>query len=270
MADYVIGDIQGCYDALQRLLDSLCFNERVDRLWSVGDLVNRGTHSLAVLRFFSQLPIQPIITLGNHDLHLLGRLFTDQARKNQDDTLDDIMRAADRDELGHWLRQQAILYHDEQLDVVVCHAGIAPMWDLTTAKRCARELEQVLSGDEFHGFLQHMYGNEPNHWSETLTGYERLRVICNYFTRMRFCYSSGALELSYKGILAQAPAHLYPWYAVPSRCAIQPQIIFGHWAALQGACPLPRVYALDTGCLWGGQLTALRLQDMQRFSVPCL
>lgn len=268
MSDYAIGDVQGCYGPLQQLLELIQFNERQDRLWFVGDLVNRGQESLSVLRFVKNLCITPRITLGNHDLHLLCKLFTKTARYNADDTLHAILMAPDRDELGHWLRQQSLLYHDPHLNVVMCHAGIAPMWNLAKAKTLAHEFEHALAGPNYQWLLSHLYGNEPELWNENLTGIERLRVICNYFTRMRFCEANGALMLDYKGTLAAAPSHLHPWYAVPHRQAIKPDIIFGHWAALEGQCPLPHIHAIDTGCLWGGKLTALRLQDKQRFTVP--
>lgn len=270
MSDYALGDIQGCYDALQRLLCRVDFNEHNDRLWFTGDLVNRGPESLAVLRFIKYLPLTPRITLGNHDLHLLGRLFSDNPWENQDDTLDDILNAPDAEELGHWLRNQSMIYHDPALNVVMCHAGIAPTWDLGQALACGRELERALAGDHYRDFLNHMYGNEPNHWTPELTGIARLRVICNYLTRMRFCNANGDLILTYKGGIQHAPTGLYPWYAVPSRHEIKTDIVFGHWAALNGQCPHPRIHALDTGAVWRGQLTALRLQDKQRFSVQGL
>lgn len=270
MSDYAIGDIQGCYDPLMRLLDHIQFNEHSDRLWFVGDLVNRGPQSLAVLRFVKNLPLTPYVTLGNHDLHLLGKLFTKSPRQNHDDTLHAILTAADREELGHWLRCQGILYHDEALNIVMCHAGIAPVWNLAQAKNYAAELEQVLSGSDYCAFLTHMYGNSPQHWSEALTGMDRLRLITNYFTRMRFCDLNGDLLLHYKGTVAAAPSELVPWFAVPNRCPIDVDIVFGHWAALQGDSSNPRIHAIDTGCLWGGSLTALRLQDRQRFMVPGL
>jgi bis(5'-nucleosyl)-tetraphosphatase (symmetrical) len=268
--DYAIGDVQGCYEPLQRLLDKIHFNERADRLWFVGDLVNRGPQSLKVLRFVKELALPPRVTLGNHDLHLLSRLFTENNLKNHDDTLHEILAAEDREELGHWLRQQSILFYDDYLNVVLCHAGIAPMWDLAQAMSLAQELEQVLRGKEYQHFLQHMYGNEPNHWDPSLNGIDRLRVICNYYTRMRFCTRDGNLFHGYKGTIKDAPPYLYPWFEVPNRLAIPADIVFGHWAALEGKCPHPHLHAIDTGCLWGGTLTALRLQDKQRFSVPGL
>lgn len=268
MSDYAIGDVQGCYEPLQRLLQLIDFNDQVDRLWFVGDLVNRGPESLAVLRFISTLPVTPKITLGNHDLHLLGSLFGGRPWKGHDDTIQEVMQAPDGEELGHWLRKQSLLCYSPELNVVMCHAGISPLWDLPQAIALAHELEDALSGEHYIEFLTHMYGNNPDIWSDDLTGLDRLRVITNYFTRMRFCDDYGRLELSYKGTIAKAPAHVHPWYDVPHRKEISADIVFGHWAALKGQCPNPGIHAIDTGCLWGGELTALRLQDKKRFSVP--
>ncbi len=266
MADYAIGDVQGCFDALLRLLNVIQFNEHEDRLWFVGDLINRGPQSLEVLRFIKSLPIKPKITLGNHDLYGLWRLFLHKPPK-ADDTLDAWLKAPDADSLGHWLRQQSIMIHDEALNMVMCHAGIAPIWSLHEAKAYALELEDALSGDDYLNFFAHMMGNNPHEWTKTMNQMERLRLICNYFTRMRFCDRQGHLELKHKGSVGSTPKHYYPWYAVPHRIIIPSDIVFGHWAALQGRCPIPNIHAIDTGCLWGGQLTALRLQDKQRFSV---
>jgi bis(5'-nucleosyl)-tetraphosphatase (symmetrical) len=268
--DYAIGDVQGCYEPLLRLLDHIQFNERADRLWFVGDLVNRGPQSLEVLRFIKNLPMKPRITLGNHDLHLLAKLFGGHTWENHDDTLQPILTASDGEELGHWLRKQPILYHEPELNIVMCHAGIAPVWDLPLAKASASELENVLASDNYREFLTEVYGNEPNYWSPALRGIDRLRSITNYFTRMRFCDHKGHLLLNFKGTLEKAPAEFIPWYAVPNRPVIESDIVFGHWAALQGACPVATIHAIDTGCLWGGKLTALRLQDRQRFCVAGL
>ena len=253
-----------------RLLAHIQFNERVDRLWFVGDLVNRGPESLAVLRFIKNLPVKPPITLGNHDLYLLNKLFLrgiGRFPEAQEDTLDAVLKADDAEELGHWLREQTILYHDPALNIVMCHAGIAPAWDLLKAKQCAKELEETLRSPDFVYFLAGMYGNQPDNWTDTLTGVERLRVITNYFTRMRFCDQQGRLFLDYKGGIKKAPPHLVPWFLVENRQLIATDIVFGHWAALQGKCNVSGIYAVDTGCVWGGQLTALRLQDRQCFSV---
>lgn len=267
-ADYAIGDIQGCYEPLMRLLDAIGFDEKIDRLWFVGDLVNRGPESLRVLRFIKNLPLKPRITLGNHDLHLLVKLFTNNPRSSPDDTLKPILRADDGEDLGHWLRKQSILFHDESLQILMCHAGIAPVWNLELAKALACELEKVLSSDtDYRAFLGEIYGNEPNCWSPELKGIERLRIITNYFTRMRLCDAEGCLYFGTKTEDNNTSKTLYPWFAVPGRLQIPIDVVFGHWAALQGNCPVPNLYALDTGCFWGGELTALRLQDRCRFSV---
>ncbi len=270
MTEYAIGDIQGCYEPLMRLLQHIQFNPQTDRLWFVGDLVNRGPDSLKVLRFIKALAIPPIITLGNHDLHLLCQLFLPKQAKSPDDTLDDILSARDKTALGHWLRKQPLLYHDTSLNIVMTHAGIAPTWTLSVAKEHAKTLETMLKGPEYCNFLTHMYGNTPNHLSCAKTPIEHLRAICNAFTRMRFCNERGHLELNIKTTPNQAPSTITPWYALPIRKPIDADLVFGHWAALKGQCPIPHIHAIDTGCVWGGPLTALRLHDKKRFSVPGL
>lgn len=269
MPDYAIGDVQGCYDSLQGLLEVIDFDDSSDQLWFVGDLVNRGPQSLAVLRFIHALPIPANITLGNHDLHLLARLFGQHSPKKQDDTLSEIMLADDGEELGHWLRKQSILCYSSKLRVVMCHAGISPLWDLPLACRLAKELEAILSGEDYRIFLNQMYGNKPDKWSDEFKGMDRLRLITNCFTRMRFCYADGRLNLDFKGPVAEAPTSLYPWYEVPGRLRIDADIVFGHWASLMGVCSNPNIHPIDQGCLWGGHLAALRLQDKQLFSVSC-
>src|SRR3989338_635345 len=208
VVDYAIGDIQGCYDPLMRLLEAIDFDDKHDRLWCVGDLVNRGPQSLDVLRFIKGLPIEPVIPLGNHDLHLLASLFTEKPWQGHDDTLHQVLQAEDGLELGHWLRTQKLLYHDEALNVVMIHAGLAPVWDLDKAKQLAAELEEVLSGDDYSYFLSQMYGNYPDCWHDNLQGIERWRAITNFMTRMRFCTVEGCLNLSYKGTLEDAPRDL--------------------------------------------------------------
>ena len=270
VADYAIGDIQGCYQQLLQLLDKINFDTHNDRLWLVGDLVNRGPQSLDVLRFVQLLAITPVITLGNHDLHLLARAFGRIKVKQHDDSLDDILSAPDGLTLCHFLRKQKVLHHDKELNVVMTHAGIAPCWDLDKAKLLARELEKLLQGDDYLSFFDSMYGNLPDIWSDDLTGCDRLRLITNYFTRMRFCYPDGRLNLSYKGTIANAPKPLIPWFKVPNRKRLTQDVVFGHWAALQGQVDVSHLHAIDTGCLWGGDLTALRLQDKKRFTVAGL
>lgn len=267
-ADYAIGDIQGCFKPLMQLLDKIAFNDREDRLWFTGDLVNRGPQSLEVLRFIKSLSIKPRISLGNHDLHLLATLYREQSPSNPDDTLHAILTASDRDALGEWLRQQPLLYHDEPLNAVLCHAGICPLWTLEEAKNHAGEVESVLRGEHFRDYLNALYGNEPDLWSDDLSGMERLRLITNYFTRMRYCSSEGRLMLQCKDLANPAlEEQVFPWFLVPARRVIREDILFGHWAALRGFSPVKNIHALDTGCFWGGELTALRLQDKKRFSV---
>ena len=270
MTDYAIGDIQGCYEPLMRLLRKIQFDVHLDRLWFVGDLVNRGPDSLKVLRFIQALPVKPCITLGNHDLHLLAQIFLPNQTPKPDDTLGAILDAPDKEAIGHWLRKQAILHHDEALNCVMTHAGIAPTWTLATAKKHAAQLEAALTGDAYLDFLSNMYGNTPTYYSKNFTEIEQLRVICNAFTRMRFCNQAGELELSIKSKPEKTPMGFYPWYALPTRKAIQEDLIFGHWAALEGICSAPHTHAIDTGYVWGGRLTALRLHDKKRFCVPAL
>jgi len=269
VADYAIGDVQGCFASLQYLLEKLRFDEQRDRLWFVGDLVNRGPDSLAVLRFVKSLPAHTQICLGNHDLHLLSLLYTPERRlQPYDPSLEALLEAEDCEELGAWLCQQPLLCFDAALNVVMVHAGIAPQWTLPQAQTYAHELEIALRGPDRTLFLQSMYANEPKQWFNDLSGMPRLRLICNYLTRMRFCLADGSLDFTHDGPIHNAPPECYPWYDTPDRELIAPDIIFGHWSALEGKCPLPNLHALDTGCVWGGTLTALRLQDKQRISVP--
>ncbi|MDF1756746.1 MAG: symmetrical bis(5'-nucleosyl)-tetraphosphatase [Legionellaceae bacterium] len=266
--DYAIGDVQGCYAGLQSLLEKIDFNEHDDRLWFVGDLVNRGPESLDVLRFIKNLPVKPVITLGNHDLYLISLIFAPEKAPSKKDTLGKILKADDCEELGDWLRKQKIIHFDERLNVVMSHAGIPPIWSLDKALNLGSELEQALSGIDFRSFLDEMMGDSPDVWSDNLVGNSRLRLICNYFTRMRFCRTiDGGLVLKQKGGVDKIPPNLSPWYALPNRIEIQPDIVFGHWAALNGISPNPNIHAIDTGFIWGGSMTALRLQDKQRISV---
>lgn len=267
MADYAIGDVQGCYDPLMRLLEQIKFDPSQDTLWFVGDLVNRGAQSLAVLRFIYHLESPPYIALGNHDLHFLARLFAPESYAFKDDTLDEILAAPDREILGHWLRQQPLIVYSESFSLVMCHAGIAPFWTLDEALTHAQEFERALSGNAFQEVLSHLYGNLPDKWSTSLTGFDRLRTICNYFTRMRCCDAEGRMDLTFKETKNNIPAGLYPWFAVPHRRNISQHIVFGHWAALEGVAHSPKIHPIDTGCVWGGALTALRLQDFCRFGV---
>lgn len=271
MSTYAIGDIQGSYQPLLRLLERIQFDPAADRLWLAGDLVNRGPDSLAVLRFLYQIRHAVTLVLGNHDLHLLA-VARGQRPGSARDTLDELLQADDCAVLLGWLRHGKLLHHDPELQFAMVHAGIPPQWNLTEACAHARELESVLQdADEnlYDQFLAHMYGNQPSTWQPPLTGYDRLRLITNYFTRMRFCTADGTLELETKTGATGAPPGFLPWFAHPHRKTRDDKIIFGHWAALQGRANTPNIYALDTGCAWGGSLTALRLEDEQLFSCDC-
>ena len=267
VADYAIGDIQGCFASLQCLLEKLRFDETQDCLWLVGDLVNRGPQSLEVLRFIKNLPIRPKISLGNHDLHLLSLIYSDHHMATYHPSLQPVLAAEDCLEIGEWLSQQPLLCYEPALNTVMVHAGIAPQWTLSQAQSYAHELEIALKSAEKALFLKSMYSNEPNQWFSELSGMPRMRLICNYFTRMRFCYADGSLDFEHDGPVLTAAPELYPWYEVPDREPITPNLVFGHWSALDGHCPHPTIHALDTGCVWGGKLTALCLQDWQRTSV---
>lgn len=264
MSTYAIGDVQGCYEPLLKLLDKINYSDN-DTLWFTGDLVNRGPDSLQVLRFIKNLPAKQVV-LGNHDLHLLA-LAHSKHPGWKEDTLHSILQAEDRDELIHWLLHLPLLHYDETLGFIMVHAGLSPNWDLATAKRLAREVETVLQSPKAPEFFNAMYGDQPDQWSETLKGYDRLRCITNYLTRARLCHADGRLELKSKGKIDANVQHLIPWFKLPRQ--INAKIIFGHWAALGGETYTPNVYALDTGCVWGFCLTAMRLEDGKKFSTNC-
>jgi bis(5'-nucleosyl)-tetraphosphatase (symmetrical) len=221
------------------------------------------------LRFIKSLGDKHIVVLGNHDLHLLAVAYGVRELSLKD-TLDDILSAPDRDDLVDWLRHRPLVHHDASLGFVMAHAGIAPAWDVAFAKQLGREVEMALQGDAPGAFLQHMFGDQPSGWDNQLTGADRLRCIVNYLTRMRYCYADGRLELSYKGMISDKPQTLIPWFDVPTRVNKEDKIVFGHWAALGGKADVPNVYPIDTGCAWGRQLTALRLEDEQLFSVQAM
>ena len=266
MSTFAIGDIQGCYTQFQALLKKINFNQQKDQLWFTGDLVNRGPNSLKTLRFVKSLQENAITVLGNHDLHLIAVAHGTQAIKPTD-TFQDILQANDRTELIEWLCQQRLLHHNQKLGFTMTHAGIAPQWDLEQAQKLALEVETTLQGQSRLTLLENMYGNKPKCWNDELTGIERLRCIINYFTRMRFCDSKGCLNLNYKGEIENAPAGLIPWFAIKKRKMQMENIVFGHWAALRGITNTNQVFAIDTGCAWGKQLTAMYLETGERVSV---
>ncbi len=265
---FAVGDIQGCYDSLRCLLDSVAFEPKQDRLWVVGDLVNRGPQSLATLRYLKDLGKHGRFVLGNHDLHLLAIASgTQKLRKN--DTFADVLEAPDSPELLAWLRCQPLLYHDAKLGFTMVHAGIPPCWTLEQAQRLAAEVEQRLQGKKADNFFAHMYADGPTCWDEKLTGTKRLRCIVNYLTRMRFCTAEGKLDLKDKASIESSRPGYLPWFQHCERRMQQEKIVFGHWAALQGKARPKNVYALDTGCVWGGKLTLLQLENEKLFSCDC-
>ncbi len=269
MSTYAIGDIQGCLEPLQCLLKKIAFDPAKDTLWLAGDLINRGPDTLATLRFLYRMRDSLRIVLGNHDLHFLAVAYG-LRKKGKQDTLDELLQAPDCAELIAWLRRQKLLHHDPALGFTMVHAGIPPQWDLTQAQTYAREVEAALQGDTIVQYLGAMYGNQPNHWKNSLKGQERLRLITNYFTRMRFCNAKGDLELETKESASAAPVGYAPWFSFAERKTKHEKILFGHWAALEGQTNTPNVYALDTGCVWGGALTAMRLDDLRIFSCDCI
>jgi len=268
MATYVIGDLQGCLPQLIQLLEQINYHPEQDNLWFAGDLINRGPASLETLRFIKSLGNNATVVLGNHDLHLLAVAHGHGELKRKD-TLAEILTASDRDDLMHWLRQQPLCHYDSQLNAVMTHAGVPPCWDLDKTLALAKEVEDTLKSDSANVFFAAMYGNTPDTWQDNLTGTDRLRTITNYLTRMRFCDSASKLDLKSKEGVSTASEGYDPWFNYPTQVPEHCHIVFGHWAAIEGITQQTRIHALDTGCVWGGSLTALRLEDMQRFSTPC-
>lgn len=259
MAVFAVGDIQGCCDEFELLLQTLQFDPARDQLWLTGDLVNRGPRSLDTLRLVKSLGDAAITVLGNHDLHLLATAFNPQAKRKSKDTIDQVLNAPDRDELLHWLRHQPLLHHDPQLNHTILHAGLPPQWDLPLAIACAREVETTLRDSERAQLLfENMYGDEPDRWDDNLEGFARLRFITNCFTRLRACTDNGRLKLKAKGAPDKLEPGLYPWFRVPKRRSRDHRIVFGHWSSL-GYYQGDNVLGLDTGCVWGGSLSAMRL-----------
>jgi bis(5'-nucleosyl)-tetraphosphatase (symmetrical) len=269
MATYAIGDIQGCYDEFVRLLDQLRFDPSRDRLWLVGDLVNRGPDSLGVIRLVRSLGDAAAAVLGNHDLHLLAIRYGGHS-SNPGDTFADVLAADDAESLCQWLRGLPLLIVDETLGYVMTHAGIPHIWDLADARRLAHEVEQVIRGDDYRTFFANMYGNRPDSWQEHLQGMDRWRSITNYFTRMRLIDASGRLDFSRKGAVEAVPHGWYPWYQVRARNPLPVRIVFGHWAAIDGVTGESGAIALDTGCVWGRALTAICLETGKLSSVAAL
>jgi bis(5'-nucleosyl)-tetraphosphatase (symmetrical) len=259
MATYAIGDVQGCFDELQALLAKLSLS-KPDRLWFVGDLVNRGPKSLDVLRFVRGLGDRAVVVLGNHDLHLLTQ-HEGFERPRKDDTLQDVLDAPDRGELLDWLRSRPMMHLEGNYAMV--HAGLLPQWGIPKALKLAREVEEALRGGGYRKFLENMYGSKPDEWSDDLRGWDRLRVIVNAMTRMRFCTPEGQMDFRAKG--TQPPNGYRPWFDLRSD---RQTVLCGHWSAL-GLKVEKHVVALDSGCVWGGKLTAMRLEDRKLYEVAC-
>ena len=266
MAVYAIGDVQGCFAPLEQLLETIRFDPSRDRLWFVGDLVNRGAESLACLRFVRSLGERAVAVLGNHDLHLVCNAEGVEEPRPRD-TLEDILAAPDRDELVRWVRHRPLMHVERGFALV--HAGLLPQWTVPQARSLAREVEAALQGPEYRALLERMYGDEPARWSDDLEGYDRLRVVINAMTRLRVVDARGAMVLRFKGEPDEAPNPSWtPWFDVRSRANRDHVVVCGHWSAL-GLFVRDDVLALDSGCVWGRSLTAVRLEDRAIFSVPC-
>jgi bis(5'-nucleosyl)-tetraphosphatase (symmetrical) len=261
VARWAIGDIQGCDDELGELLDRIGFSADRDRLHFVGDLVNRGPRSLAVLRRVRALADNAVVVLGNHDLHLLASALVGE-KLRRSDTLDEILAAADREALLEWLLHRPLLHRDPGSGDLLVHAGLVPQWTVPEAQQLAQAVEQMLRGDAPR-LLRRMYGDEPSIWDPALRGIDRRRFTINVLTRLRFCTAKGAVEFKHKGALAETAPPLMPWFRVPGRASLNTRIVFGHWSAL-GFYRGDNVICLDTGCMWGGALTALDLDAPDR------
>ncbi len=262
MTTWAIGDVHACLDELQALLERIDFHPERDRLWFVGDLVNRGPHSAATLRFVRDLGDAAVVVLGNHDLHLLAAAHGSRTPRGKD-TFDDVLDAPDREALLDWLRRRPLLHHDAELGFTLVHAGLPPVWDLATAQQLAGEVEALLRAPDYAQVFTWMYGDEPAAWSPALAGTERHRFAINAFTRMRYCTVDGELDFGPSGPPGSQPADLRPWFDVPGRANADLRIVFGHWSTL-GYRHQAGTYGLDAGCLWGGALTALCLDDPAR------
>ncbi|HUP91898.1 MAG TPA: symmetrical bis(5'-nucleosyl)-tetraphosphatase [Solimonas sp.] len=268
MASYAIGDLQGCLDPLKRLLARLAFDPARDRLLFTGDLVNRGPQSLPALRYVRALGKAAVTVLGNHDLHLLAAARSGRFKGR--DTLGELMAAPDRDELLAWLRERPLAYQDPASGALLVHAGVAPQWTARKLLALAAETAEVLNGKGGARFFENMYGDEPVRWSERLRGAARTRFVINCLTRLRYCTAKGDIDLKHKGPPGSQPARLLPWFEAPGRKTAADTIVFGHWSSLgQVRWQDGRIWGLDTGCVWGGCLTALNLATGETIKTDC-
>lgn len=265
MATYAIGDIQGCFSSFQEMLSAISFDPSIDTLWMVGDLVNRGPDSLAVLRYIKGLGQSAVTVLGNHDLHLLA-VHAGVAQLHRHDTLQEILNAPDCIDLLDWLRHQPLMYHMNHF--VLVHAGILPQWSTEQALTMASLVQEALRSDQYQSFLPSIYKSSNSRWRNDLPLDEQLGVITNIFTRMRVCTPVGEINLTFQGPLEQLPAGYFPWFEIPPAQPRPETIIFGHWSAL-GKKINERYLALDAGCVWGNRLVAVRLEDRQVFEIDC-
>ncbi|MEX0707916.1 MAG: symmetrical bis(5'-nucleosyl)-tetraphosphatase [Woeseia sp.] len=263
MAVYAIGDLQGCYDPFRRLLDKIHFDPANDRIWLAGDLVNRGPKSLKTLRFVKSLGNSASVVLGNHDLHLLALANDIGVRPNRFDSMWKVLAADDCDELLDWLRALPLAHYSDELNTLMVHAGLPPQWTIDDTLAHAAEVEAVLRSDDFVGFLEKMYGNQPNRWSDTLEGRKRLRFIVNCLTRVRMIAADGTLDFQYSGPPCDARKGLLPWFRAQNAAWRGTRIVFGHWSAL-GLVVEPDLICVDTGCVWGRALTAVRLNKSSK------
>lgn len=271
MTTYVIGDLQGCFDELQLLLKQVNYQKKHDHLWFVGDIVNRGPKSLECLRFVKKLCLQgkADMVLGNHDFHLLAAYSGLEKFTSKSDTLKDILQADDVDEMMEWLRQQPLLATHSVFNAVMVHAGIPPQWSITDAQNYAKEVEKQLAQPNWQTFItDHMFGSEPKSWDNSLMGWDRLRYIVNAFARMRYCDANGSLDFKLKSSPKYNNSEYQPWFVFPNRRNKDYEIFFGHWSTL-GAIDAYHVHATDTGCLWGGILTAYAIETKTRHTINC-
>lgn len=267
MAIYAIGDVQGCCDELERLLELLRFQPATDELWFVGDLVNRGPRSLDTLRLVRKLGTAATVVLGNHDLHLIALASGNRARARETE-LADVLAAPDGAELVDWLRRRPLACYRPELNTLMVHAGVPAAWDPLLTVKLAREVEKALQGPGRGPYLRDLYGDEPARWSPALTGQDRLRFITNALTRMRYCRPDGTLDLRENGPPGSQPRGLVPWFELPDRQTAPVRVVFGHWASL-GLLQRENLLGIDTGCVWGRRLTAVRLDGPARvLSVP--
>lgn len=264
MSTYAIGDVQGCFTSFLNLLQRISFNPQQDRLWLVGDLINRGPDSLSMLRWVKEHQNSIVSVLGNHDLHAIA-VHEGFVIKHRFDTLDELLAAPDRQALFDWLRKQKLAHAED--NYLLVHAGVLPQWDAAKTLALANEVEAALRTPNYREFLANMYGNQPDTWHDDLQGMDRLRVITNALTRLRICTAIGQMEFKFKGEVQDIPRGYMPWFEVKNRKSQDSHLIFGHWSAL-GLMLRDNLVALDTGCLWGNTLTALRLADRQVFAVP--